>query len=141
MKRLYLALTIPGGRPRTKPDSDTTPLPSGTKKQSPPTKQQLRRDTVVIHASGPACTSLTLSFPTIPAAVRKRLTAAQHCKQIARTIVTTDGEYGITGSMFQRLCGDKTGRLYEGGRLHPIIIRAFLRLLQLHHKGRLLISF
>ena len=124
---------------RMKPDGGTPPLPSGSKKQSPPTKQQLRRDTVGLQASGPACTSLALSFPPIPAAVRKRLTAAQHCKQLARTIVTIDGEYGITGSMFQRLCGDKNGCLYEGGRLHPITLRAFLRLLQLDHKGRLLV--
>ena len=126
-------------RTRTKSDSDTTPLPSGPKKHSPPTKQQLRRDTVVLHSSGPACTNLSLSFPTIPAAARKRLAAAQHCKQIARTLVTIDGEYGITGSMLQHLCGDKTGHLYEGGRLHPIVIRAFLRLLQLQQKGKLLV--
>ena len=125
--------------PRTKPGGDTPPLPSGPKKQSPPTKQQLRRDTVTLHASGPASTGLALSFSTISAAGTKRLKAAQHCKQLARTIVTIDGEYGITGSMFQRLCGDKSGCLYEGGRLHPIILRAFLRLLQLHHKERLLV--
>ena len=116
---------------RTTPGGDTSPLPSGPKKQSPPTKQQLRRDTVALHASGPARPGLALSFSTMSAAVTKRLRAAQHCKQLARTIITIDGEYGITGSMFQRLCGDKSGCLYEGGRLHPIILRAFLRLLQL----------
>ena len=41
--------------------------------------------------------------------------------------------------MFQRLCGDHTGTPYDGGRLHSIQLRGFLRLLEIAADKSLLV--
>ena len=92
-----------------------------------------------IHITGPAHTTVTIAFPIPSPATARRLTAALNRKKTTHTIVTIDHTYGITGSMFQRLCGDHTGTPYDGGRLYSIQLRGFLRLLEIAADKSLLV--